>query len=499
MARLIERILVWVAALITVAAVVAVIVNFVPGSSGLFGWLHSGPETAPGELSAIDRAEAALARGDGSGALHWAGRAVTENSSDAGVDNRAGNVALRLGDQRAAERYYLAGESADIHYPWNFVALGQLYARQGKQQLADGQLRAASVSAPDLPFVHYDLGIVELQEHLYAAALADFDAELKRSPTYRPATIGRAEALDKMGRRGEAVAMYRRAGVNQGKGNVKPPKLVVAPLASPTPVPSPSLAPSPSPSPPSKVVLFRAPSPTPTAARATPLRPAASAQTPAIIAVRPPWATAPSNHVAATPKPLGEVAIEARSYVLGVGQDLSFTRALPATDPSLSTAELRTALQSALARKPMDEDGALRIGTAALLSGRLAMASNAFAAVTDGAPRDWRGPYLAGLTAQANGDIQLARASFNAAISRQPRAEAYTSLALASLQDGDTPSAAADARQATALDPSYEPGRFVAGMIDLIQSDVRGAQTNLAAAVALGGAPSRTSYFLNAL
>ncbi len=120
------------------------------------------------------------------------------------------------------------------------MALGQLYEREGKKEVADEQLRAASAAAPDQAFIHYDLGVVEMQEGLYAAALADFETELKRSPTYRPAMIGRAEALEKMGRKGEAVALYRKAGVNAHKPNAAPPKLKVTPLVQPSPSPSPS-------------------------------------------------------------------------------------------------------------------------------------------------------------------------------------------------------------------------------------------------------------------
>jgi tetratricopeptide (TPR) repeat protein len=193
------------------------------------------------------------------------------------------------------------------------------------------------------------------------------------------------------------------------------------------------------------------------------------------------------------------VSADARGYLLDVTQELDFTRALPAADSSQSTAALRSSLVDALARKPIDVNSVLQIGTAALLSGRMPLASAAFNAASDAAPSDWRGPYFAGLTAQASGDSAQAQTLFNTALGRQPRAEAYTSLAAVALDAGDAATAAVDARRAVSINPSYEPGRFVAGMLDLIQQDVRGAQSNLAAAQALGGAPSRTAYFLDAL
>jgi tetratricopeptide (TPR) repeat protein len=500
-ARLVERILVWVAGLVTVAAIIAVIINVAPGAFSGLPWLHlnqSGNQTA----TSIDLAEQAMARGDARAALKLARRAVDENRSDAVVANRAGNVALRAGDAKAAEKYYLAGESADSHYPWNYVALGQLYERQRKVEPADEQLRAATVAAPDQPFVHYDLGVVEMEEHLYAAALSDFVAELKRSPSYKPAMIGRAEALEKMGRSGEAVALYHRAGVDTTKRNAARPKLNVTPVVqpSPTPIPSPPSTP--------KVALVVKPSARPVATKSAVHTPAAIATaTPTAGPIRPPWATEPpspqASAVAAAPvssaKPLSEVAADARSYLLDVAQDLDFTRSLPSADPGQTTAALRFNLMDALAHKPVDVDSLLKIGTAALLSGRLTLATAAFNAASDAAPHDWRGPYFAGLTRQANGETQLARSLFAVSLAREPRAETYTGIALIDLQDGNARTAVVNAHRAAEMNPSYEPGRFVAGMIDLIQADLRGAESNLAAAQALGGAPARTSYFLTEL
>ncbi len=332
MARLVERILVWVAALVTVAAIVAVLINFVPGALGGLRWLHPN-QNGESATPTIGLAEQAIARGDASGAIKLAQRAVDENPGDAAVANRAGNVALRASDARSAEKYYLAGESDDRRYPWNFVALGQLYERQGKKELADEQLRAASVAAPDQPFIHYDLGVVEMEEGLYAAALADFTEELKRSPSYRPAMVGRAEALEKLGRKGEAVATYQRAGVNAHAKGAPRPKLAVKPLVQPSP------SPSPSPSPTKIALASPTPRPTPTARRTQrPAHPVAIARaTPSPGPVRPPWASAPpkplATAVAVVPassaKPLSEVAADARSYLLDVAQDLDFTRSLP--------------------------------------------------------------------------------------------------------------------------------------------------------------------------
>ncbi len=501
MAQLIERILVWVAILVAAAALVAVILNFLPGKFGGLSWLHAGTPTQT-QASAMDMAEQAISRGDAPQALALAQRAVQESPTDASVANRAGNVAQRANDPQTAERYYRAGESADPHYPWNFVALGQLYEQQGKKELADAQLRVATATAPDQPFIHYDLGVVELEEGLYAAALSDFEIELRRSPTYRPATIGRAEALEKLGRKSEAVALYRRVGVDPRNTKTRRPLLTVKPIAAPSPSPAPSPPPSPVPTP-TKVIALARPSPTPTLTHAhttiveTPI--AIQTPTPA----RPPWATAtPKGGIIATAPtstPLSIVSGDARSYLLDVTQDLGFTRSLPEADASQTSAVLNTRLNFALASRPPAVEAMLNVGAAALLSGRMALASKAFSAAEQAAPNDWRGPYYAGLTAQANGDMQQAATLFGTALSRQGRAEIYTSLAVVELQTGDIGSAAVNANRATQVNPAYEPGRFVAGMIDLILTNVPDAKNNLAAAQALGGAPQRTAYFLAAV
>lgn len=516
MARLVEKILVWLAILITAAAVLAIAINFLPNLSlparfdKPLAWLRA-HQSASSSKPPIERAEDLIEAGDANAALKAAQLAVAEDPNDAVVDNRAGNVALRAGDTAAAERYYLAGETADHGYAWNFVALGQLYARRGDRDRADAQLRAAASADPNMAFVHYDLAVVELDEHLFAAALADFEAELKHSHDFKPALIGRAEALDRLGRGKEAIALYRRAGVATGSGKrpVKPPSLKALALVQPSPSPT-ATAVAASPTPTATATLLRIAVQKKRVKRLAGGRTIALAEAtpePTPTAARPPWASTPGGNGAPTapqnpanpPRPLTSVIAEARNYVLGVSQDLNFTRALPGADPNQSTSTLQARLNHQLSSHNVDIEGALRTGTAALLSGRLELAANAFRGIADDAPRDWRGPYFAGLTSQAQGDNARARTWFIEAVSREARPEPYTSLAILDMNDSDMAAASIDARKAAAIDPTYEPGRFVAGMIDLMQTNVRGAERNLEAAMALGGAPSRTEYFINAL
>jgi len=199
----IERVVIILACVIALAALAAFAISTVaPRTLDRFG-LGQRDAAPGGALSGsvagdLDRAEEALFKGDVDAAKRLSAEAMTRDSTDAQADFRAGNVALRAGDAAAAKADYSLGESADRRNPWNFVALGQLYAREGKLAQADAQLRAASASGPSLQFLHYDLGAVELREGLYAAALADFEAELRSSPSYAPARAGRSIAFARL-------------------------------------------------------------------------------------------------------------------------------------------------------------------------------------------------------------------------------------------------------------------------------------------------------------
>ncbi len=222
----IERVAIVLACLIALAALAAFAISIVaPRSLDRLG-LHQGDPASSSALSGsvaadLDRAEEALFKGDVDAAKRLSAQAMTRDSTDAQADFRAGNVALRAGDAAAARADYSLGESADRRNPWNFVALGQLYAREGKLAQADAQLRAASASGPSLQFLHYDLGAVELREGLYAAALADFEAELRSSPAYAPARAGRAIASARLAAQAKATSqgtIARRGDYGAGAG-----------------------------------------------------------------------------------------------------------------------------------------------------------------------------------------------------------------------------------------------------------------------------------------
>jgi tetratricopeptide (TPR) repeat protein len=412
--------------------------------------------------------------------------------TDAPTAYRLGNVAQRAGDDSLAVVAYARGEAADSQYPWNYIALGQLSARLNRLEPADTQLHQAVELQPSMQFLHYDLAMVELAEHKPADALRDFNAELGLTHDFRPALSGRALASSQLGRVRVAVI---------GEQSPSP-----SPSSSPTSSPSPSPSSSPS----------AAPTPTPTKA---PVRVAKSTRSgPLVIPARlrssspaggvvaaaqqqnpQPVQTAtdtpsPTPTPAPTPMP-ASVTADARSYLLAVSRDLNFTRALPDGDPTMSTSDLQARLRSALAARTFSIEDLMRIGSSALLSGRLAIAERAFDGATGRAPSDWRGPYLQAMVARASGDDQKARTLLQEAASRAQRPEIFTSLAIVDLENGNLGAARQNAERAVNLEPNYTPGRFTAGMLALIGSDREAAARNLAAATNLSGAPARSNYF----
>jgi tetratricopeptide (TPR) repeat protein len=501
-AESIERILLRVVYVVAAIALVAIVIAVIPGGQDRVQGFYSALQSRT-EQPDIGSAEQAIKDGDKTQALDIAAKLMAASSSDASVDNRAGNVAVQAGDSAAAERYYRSGESADDRNPWNYVALGELYAREANYPQADTQLRAALTILPSVQFIHYDLGVVELKEHLYDAALQDFKAELKLSPGYGPAVAGERQALAATGNTSGLRALTQVAAA---------PKVSRSP--SPRPSPAASNAPSPSPSPSPTSTPTPAPSPSPTAlALATIAVPTPPAQTPApavhkqpkpahtAAAVKPINTAAPTTKPvpSRTPRTIADLSTDAKSYLVGVASDLGFTQSVPAADPTVSTSTIQGVISSAQTSSSVNIGKLVDAGASALLSGRLSLANSAFVVASAKAPTDWRGPFFAGLTAQARGDDATAIARFNEAVGRGAGAEALVSLAVSQIDAGDDAAALASAKRAAALAPSYEPARFTAGMAALISADVPTAESELQAALGLGSAPARTSYFLSTL
>ncbi|HYK52916.1 MAG TPA: hypothetical protein VEV38_05250 [Candidatus Eremiobacteraceae bacterium] len=517
MAQTIERILGWVAFAALLVFIAALAMTYIPGGEAIHDKIIAAFPHAT-ETPNIDDAQAQLDSGDAAGANKIAKAVVAASSSDATVDNHAGNIAVSAGDDATAAHDYELGEAADARNGWNYVALGQLYARQKKYSEADAQLRAALALVPDTQFLHYDLAVVELDEHLPDAALGDFNAELKRSPTYQPAIDGKIQALEALGRTAEAhatlVALDKKLGSSSpdARPTARPspsPIPSASPLASASPIasPSPTIAPTTKATPSPKVTLPPTPLPI---AQITPPSPSLAAATstpkqtkkPIVAAVKPVATPPPSPSPSPTPSPtplarlpqsIADLAPDAKGYLFDVASDPGFGGQLPFADPTESV----TRMQETIAKGSIDQ--ILSAGTAAMLSHHFTIAAAAFSAATARARSDWRGPYLAGINAQQRGDQAGSRAFLSQAVSRGGPAAAYVALAVADVAVGDDTSAYSDAQHAVEMSPSFEPALFTAGMVDILVANAPQAEHDLSAAAAGSGAPPRTQYFLDTI
>lgn len=513
MAQTIERILGWVAFAALIVCIAALAMTYIPGGEAIHDRIIAAFPHAT-ETPNIDDAQTALDSGDAAGADKIAKGVVAANSSDASVDNHAGNIAVSAGDDATATHDYELGEAADARNGWNYVALGQLYARQKKYTQADAQLRAALALVPDTQFLHYDLAVVELNEHLPEAALGDFNDELKRSPTYQPAIDGKIQSLEALGRTAEAhatiVALNKQLGSSkpdtQPKASPTPspltsPQPSASPAASPTPTsaPSPKATPAPTPTPtPLPIAQITPPSPSPAAATSKPK----PTKKPLVALAKPTAAPTPSPSPNPTPSPtpfarlpqsIADLAPDAKGYLFEVASDPGFGGQLPFADPTESVARM----QETIAKGSIDQ--ILSAGTAAMLSHHFTIAAAAFSAATARARSDWRGPYLAGINAQQRGDQAGSRAFLSQAASRGGPAAVYVALAVADVAVGDDSTAYSDAQRAVEISPSFEPALFTAGMIDILVANAPQAEHDLSAAAAGSSAPSRTSYFLDTI
>lgn len=513
MAQNIERILGWVAFVALVLCLAALAVTYIPGGEAIRDRIIAAfPHAA--ETPNIDDAQAALDSGDSASANKLAKTVIAASSADATVDNHAGNIAQAAGDDATAEHDYQLGEAADARNGWNYVALGQLYARQNKLSLADAQLRAALAIVPDTQFLHYDLGVVELNEHLADAALADFNAELKRTPGYQPAVNGKIQALQALGRPAEARAvMLAFDKTLSGKGGaVANPSPTALPSASPgasasptapptpTPAPSPIVAVSPTPLPiaqivppsPSPAALKPAPAPTRTTL-ALALKHPKRIVTPRPLPSPPPTPTPTSTPYVRMPQSIADLASDAKGYLFDVASDPGFGGELPFADPTESV----TRMEAQISKGTVDQ--ILSAGTAAMLSHHFALAASAFSAASSRAVADWRGPYLAGVNAQQRGDQAGSRAFFSQAAQRGGPSAVYVALAVADVAVGDDTTAYSDAQRAVQMEPMSGAALFTAGMVDILVANVPSADKDLSAAAAASGAPSRTAYFLQTI
>jgi hypothetical protein len=152
--------------------------------------------TGPAALT-IAEADAALQRGDRKAALSQAQAAVNLAPLDATVVQRAGQIARDAGDLRAAQQDFTLAEIAAPRNAASYVALSDIFVREGKPRAAEAPLRFGLVRNPHAPMLHYNLALLELSRGDERDAVNDFRAEPKTSPVYGAAQIGIAMTPDR--------------------------------------------------------------------------------------------------------------------------------------------------------------------------------------------------------------------------------------------------------------------------------------------------------------
>ncbi|MGP6156627.1 MAG: tetratricopeptide repeat protein [Vulcanimicrobiaceae bacterium] len=372
----------------------------------------------------------------------------------------AGSDAAGAGHRDAAVHEFLAGEAADPAYALNYFALADLDVQARDYPAAQAQLQRLIALNPSTPYAHYYLALVLEAQHQNNLALKNLNVELQLDPAYAPAKRARTEVLAVLG---ETPAQTTAAPASSPA--VRPTlhaTVKVVPRASAQPSPKPTFT------------NFPVPTPRPTA---TPL---------------------PTPSPTATPTPFVLTSVmtaDAKGYLLEVARDVAFTQALPPVAPQ-DPQSVERAIDGNLGHRG-SYDALLSNGTLALKAGRTQLARQAFESASEKDPTDWRAPYLEGLAAQADGDLQPARSLLLVALGRAKRPEILTSLAIVDVRMNDLARASSEAQNAANLDAAYLPAQFTAGQIDLANGDAATAARRLQATVALGHAPERTPFFLD--
>ncbi|MGE5138248.1 MAG: tetratricopeptide repeat protein [Rudaea sp.] len=90
-------------------------------------------------------------------------------------------------------------------------ALGALLGEQTKDDQAKVLLHKAATLRPDHPSPYLELGKIAMHEHSYEEALQYLRAAVERDPKSKTATYLLATALNPLGRKQEARAVFARS------------------------------------------------------------------------------------------------------------------------------------------------------------------------------------------------------------------------------------------------------------------------------------------------
>ena len=143
--------------------------------------------------------------------------AIRRAPGDAYLAEGLANFLEAIGDPKGAADAYRRITELLPHDFYASLQLGRLLGEHGQPQEAERLLRRAAQIRPSLPEPWHELGVVIAGRQRYTEALECFERAIKLRPQDGTFLAYKAKALSRLGRRAEAIQIYREA-VSTGRG-----------------------------------------------------------------------------------------------------------------------------------------------------------------------------------------------------------------------------------------------------------------------------------------
>jgi tetratricopeptide (TPR) repeat protein len=143
--------------------------------------------------------------------------AVTREPDDSELRENYANFLEAIGDRPAALAQYRKITEIFPHDFYGCLQTGRLLGEAGQRNEARDFLNRAAARRPSLPEPWYELGIVAASENKFEEALGYFDRAAKIRPQDGNFLSYKAKVLSRLGRRDEAITIYREA-IRTGRG-----------------------------------------------------------------------------------------------------------------------------------------------------------------------------------------------------------------------------------------------------------------------------------------
>ncbi len=137
--------------------------------------------------------------------------AVARAPRDSDLRENFANFLEAIGDRQAALVQYRAITEIYPHDFYGCLQAGRLVGEVGQMIEARDLLERAAIHRPSLPEPWYELGIVAATENRFEEALGYFERAVAIRPQDGNFLAYKAKSLSKLGRRDEAIAIYRQA------------------------------------------------------------------------------------------------------------------------------------------------------------------------------------------------------------------------------------------------------------------------------------------------